>query len=65
MRPASFGGATHLLDDGGVAVVGAVREVETKDVDAGRDQLANDGVAGRCRSQRRDDLRPAHADKVR
>jgi len=63
--PGLFGGAPDLLDDSGVAVVRAVREVETDDVNTGGDQLANNRVAGGCRSQRRDDLRSAHADKVR
>src|SRR5688572_6962516 len=63
--PGVFGGAPHSLDDFGVAVVGAVREIEAKDIDARCDQLANAGIAGRRRSQRGDDLRPAHVDKVR
>src|SRR4030095_7947136 len=63
--PGLFGGAPHSLDDFGVAVVGAVREIEAKDTGARRDQLANAGIAGRRRPQCGDDLRPAHVDKVR
>ena len=58
--PGVVGDATHFLDHRCMAVVGAVREIEAKDVDARCDQLANAGIAGRRRSEGRDDLRPSH-----
>ena len=51
-------------DDLGMALVGAVREVETKDVDSGLDQVLEclDGIAGR--PDRGNDLRVSHAKEL-
>ena len=46
-----------------MALVGAVREVQAEDIHTRSDQLTDDGVAGRCRPKRRDDLCPAHRPK--
>ena len=54
----------HLLDAGRVRSMRAVREVQPEDVDAGRHQVADDGIAGRCGAERRNDLGSAHADIV-